>query len=380
MIRRAKATALWVLMALLLNGCWDSKTIQDVNYLTAIGFDLIDGQYAVYVQMLDFSSVAKTEQGKAAQEVPTWVGNSTGETLGVALNKLYRTSQMRIFYGHVNVVVLGKGIIEKNAAKDPRELLARYYEMRYTPWLFGTKGDIKELFTAGSFFNYPPLISLLHQPNETYLQESLIPPMKLVKFAAEFREPSNSVLVPSVVLSKASWQSGGTPKPMFLEDGCFVFQNKVYQGWFRMEELYGLRWFNPETKRSPLIIRSHNGKPMVVLSLESPKVTIQPLINKDKVAFSLNVTLTGIVSEALLPLSEPDLQRKAEEQVQAEIRQTYEKGLKRDTDLLRLEHELYRKNNQVWKRLRSREDFHLTSESLQIHVHVNMKHAQKLKY
>lgn len=44
-------------------GCWDMKTIQDTNYMTAIGFDFKDGKYIVYGQMLDFASVAKQEGG-----------------------------------------------------------------------------------------------------------------------------------------------------------------------------------------------------------------------------------------------------------------------------------------------------------------------------
>ena len=62
-------------------GCWDMKTIQDTNYITAVGFDYQKGRYVVYCQMLDFSSVAKQEGGKGGQPPAIWVGQEEGKRL-----------------------------------------------------------------------------------------------------------------------------------------------------------------------------------------------------------------------------------------------------------------------------------------------------------
>lgn len=55
---------LMISLSLLLTGCWDIREVQDINYISAIGVDYKDGEYIIYAQMLDFSSVAKQEGGE----------------------------------------------------------------------------------------------------------------------------------------------------------------------------------------------------------------------------------------------------------------------------------------------------------------------------
>ena len=49
------------MLSLLLSGCWDNKEVQDINYITALGIDYKDNKYIIYVQMLDFATIAKQE-------------------------------------------------------------------------------------------------------------------------------------------------------------------------------------------------------------------------------------------------------------------------------------------------------------------------------
>ncbi|OMF40100.1 hypothetical protein BK138_35805, partial [Paenibacillus rhizosphaerae] len=123
----------------------------DVNYLTSIGFDYADDQYIVYAQMLDFTDVAKMESGKPLQPIPVWVGKGKGDTPISAVNELYRTSQMRNFYGQIISVVVSDNVLKKGI-HDFDELQHRYYEMRYTPWIFATKEPLDKVFTVTPFF------------------------------------------------------------------------------------------------------------------------------------------------------------------------------------------------------------------------------------
>lgn len=380
MFRQARAAAVWALMSLLLTGCWDIKNIQDINYVTSLGFDLINGQYVAYMQMLDFSSVAKTESGKPTEPAAIWVGQGRGETLVQAVNNLYQTAQTRLFYGQVNAIVFGESLMKKGM-NQAKEAVSRYYELRYTPWLFGTKDSIDDLFAVTPFFNFSPIISLLHQPQESYNQQSLIPPIQMREFVSNYREPGNMAALPSLSISKQNWESDGEKKRLLIVDGVYVFQNQEYKGWFGVRNVIGFRWVEPKTVRSPILIRSGGGKPQALVSLEDPKVKIKPHIREDKVTYSVNVKLTGNMSEVLERLPEQDLKRRLEEEVQKEIRQTFEEGIKKGADLLRLEHELYRQNNRAWKQFQSREGVRITPESLQdINVNVKINHAGKLKY
>ncbi|MDD9265418.1 Ger(x)C family spore germination protein [Paenibacillus sp. GCM10023248] len=378
MRRVGKIAMIWLLLPLLA-GCWDIKDIQEINYVTSIGFDLDNNRYRAYVQMLDFSSVAKTESSKPTQPMPVWVGVGTGETLIGAFNDLYKTSQMRTSFGQLNTVVIGEGLM-KTGMKDVKELLSRYYEFRYTPWVFGSRQPIDELFEITPFFNLSPLMSVLNQPLEVYKQQSLIAPLTLREFISETREPGNSTFLPSLSISSHTWRNGNQQKPMLKIDGVFVFQREHFQKWFDWESVQGLRWVEPKTERSPLLLRSE-GKPQASVSLEKPKINIVPQAGEDQVTFHMNVKISGYISEILQqPIPETVLELRVAEEVKKQIKDTYEEGLKKNLDLMHLEHALYRLDNREWKKWRDRGGLNLTPDSLNMTVEVKLNHSGKIKY
>jgi spore germination protein KC len=376
-VRRIAKIAVISLMMPLLSGCWDIKDIQEINYVTSVGFDYDNKQYRAYVQMLDFSSVGKTESNKPSTPMPVWVGIGRGETLIGAFNDLYRTSQLRTAYSQLNSIVLGEGMM-KLGLKDVWEFLNRYYEFRHTPWLFGTKQPIDELFAISPFFNLSPIMSLLHQPMEVYKQQSLIEPLTMRQFIAESQEPSNSTFLPSLSISNDNWKSDDKQKPLLIIDGVYVFQGEDFKKRFDWKSVFGLRWTDPKTERSPLLIRS-NGSPQASVSLEAPKVTIIPRIGEDQITFTMDIKLTGHITEKLQPATETILEQEAAAVVKKEVKETYEEGLKGKLDMMNLEHVLYRKNNKEWKKWRDRGGLQLTPESLQINVEVKLKHSGKTK-
>ena len=378
MSKGKKLMSICLMFSLLLTGCWDIKDVQDVNYLTSIGFDYADDQYIVYAQMLDFTDVAKMESGKPLQPIPIWVGKGKGYTPISAVNELYRTSQMRNFYGQIISVVVSDNVLKKGI-HDFDELQHRYYEMRYTPWIFATKEPLDKVFTVTPFFNLSPLMSLLQQPQESYRQESDITPITSREFKSDIQEPGKATLLPSLSISNRIWEKGGKPHSMLKMDGVYVFQDGKYQGWLSEQSIPGLRWVEPQTQRSPLIIRK-SGKPQVSLSLENPKIQIVPNVKGKDVTFTVDVMLTGVVSEVIQPMSERLMEDKAAEQVRKEIRQTFEKGLEIQSDLLQLNYTLYRKQNKEWKKIYAEKDFKLTKESLQeIKVSLKLNNGGKLK-
>lgn len=161
---------------------------------------------------------------------------------------------------------------------------------------------------------------------------------------SDIHEPGKATLLPSLSISDRRWKKGGDPHSMLEMDGVFVLQDGKYRGRLTRENIPGLRWVEPQTQRSPLILRS-GGKPQVALSLENPKVKIIPHVKGKEVTYTVDVKLSGNVSEIIQPMSERLMEEKAAELVQNEIKRTFEKGLEIHSDLLQLEHALYRQKN-----------------------------------
>ncbi|WP_309119011.1 Ger(x)C family spore germination protein [Paenibacillus sp.] len=366
-------------LLMLLTGCWDIKDLQEINYLTAIGYDLQDDEFVVYGQLLDFASVAKSETGKSGQ-APVWVGIGRGPTLVHAIEDLYRSSQLRIFYGHVNAVVIGEKVLkDSNAMKQVYEFQGRYYELRYTPWIFGTSKPIDKIFSTSSIFNFSPAVSVLHQPLETYKQNSVVRPMSVRRFTLEAKEPGRTTLMPSIALSENNWRKGDKPQDMLTIDGAFAIKEHKLLGWYNLDELRGLTWVEPDSNRGPLILYS-GGEIQSAVVLENPNAIVHPRVRNGKAEFSLDVKLSGSLILSMTPLAEAEIEREAEEKIRKQIRRLYDEGLKRDADLLRLEPALYRQKNREWKTLRSHGGFELTPESLKdIRVKVMINRTGNIK-
>lgn len=53
---------------MLLGGCWDTRNIDHAVYIHSIGIDYKDGQVIAYVQLIDFTALAKVEAGAAEKK------------------------------------------------------------------------------------------------------------------------------------------------------------------------------------------------------------------------------------------------------------------------------------------------------------------------
>ncbi|MFP3380764.1 Ger(x)C family spore germination protein, partial [Bacillus sp. SIMBA_069] len=87
---------LMVMSLVLLSGCWDSKDIQDIQYISAVGIDYQNGQYVIYVQVTSFAGVAKQE-GLEPKPTPVWVAKGRGKTMNEAMNDMYKRSNQYIY-------------------------------------------------------------------------------------------------------------------------------------------------------------------------------------------------------------------------------------------------------------------------------------------
>jgi len=379
-MKRWILAALAALVLLPLAGCWDARDVENTVYAMSVGMDYKDGKYELYVQAYDFTTVAKT-LGQAPPELSAvWVGHATGKTPLSAFNFLYRTTQMRIFFGQVNSLILTENLLKKGA-EDFLNAIRRYYEFRYTPWVFGTKDSLKDVYEGSQFFNLSPLMSTIYQPMEQYRQFSRIRPITFREFISYVEEPGKTLLLPSITMLTGFWtgESQKTSKQPSLS-GAFVLSGWKYKGWVRDLDVRGLRWMEPKTNRSPLIIEFRDKDSLVVYP-SKPKVQIRARMKNGEPYFTVRIRAAVRVGNMSEADTREEIERLAAQKMEEEIRKAYEKGLEMGADLLGLEDYLYRKRNRDWKRLRREGGLELRPESLEkVEVSVIVENAGKLKF
>ncbi|SDN37900.1 germination protein, Ger(x)C family [Paenibacillus sp. yr247] len=359
-------------------GCWDMKTIQDTDYVTAIGFDYQKGHYVVYCQMLDFSSVAKQEGGKSGQPPLIWVGREVGDTVSDAFNRLYKTTQQRVFWGHVSAYIFSSEALKQGIGKF-MDGSVRYSETRFTQWVYSTDEPIESIFSVIPFFNTSPMSSILMQPVDNYRQRSLINPIRLFKVTVGLREPGNTVMMPSLAISKDVWKKNEKPDPKLEVSGVYALGKNDHVEWLSEDQFKGARWVEKSTARTPLVVFL-NGKAAQFVSIQKPEARITPWMKGDQLLFDIHIKGKAVIAEILEMVDEETLQKQIAKQIAKEIEQTFKLGKSRNTDVYQLEHVLYRHAFSKWSKLTGNGEKPLEEYQLgDIKVEVRLTHSGMLK-
>lgn len=351
MRRRLLLSALCASLCLTLGGCWSANEIQSVNYAKAIGLDYKDGLYHIYIQSLDFASVAKTDaSGQANEEPGVWVGHGQGKTLHQAINDLFRASQMEFAWGHVTAIVLSESVLDNAVLTEVIDMVVRFPESRYTAWIYATRTPIDKLFTLSSLFNLSPLDSILHNPVPSYHEESLFPPIQSMALISNQYEQAAAAYLPSIAFNDEFWTRNNKPHDLYYIEGAFYKRKEGAYGYMPRSRLFGFTLMQRRTRRVPLLL-DKDGEIAATISIGWPKIKITPVVRGDEVRYRIKADYTGAMFEYLSPMEYEATAKLAEEKVKGYIMSTYRDALKQRIDVYRLEERLYRTNPAAWKRL-----------------------------
>lgn len=368
-----------VLCLLIVTACeTDIGEIENQNFATALGVDYRDGKYYVYIQLLGLSSVAKSEGGeKASPDV--YVSETSGATFIDAFFKAYDTAQERILWANVTAIVLSENVLQKGLG-SVFDGLTRYYEFRPTPWIFGTKSSIIDILSTNGFFNQSSLDTILHSPESSYEQSSTIKPVKLNQFAREFFDPGCTTYIPSLTVDETQWKINKKTEPKLAIDGAFFLNNQKYKGYFPYDQLKGLRWLTPETKRASILLPNEKN-PEFLTVLEDQMVKIHPEKHGESFRYTILYLANGVVSNRIknTMINVDAMEEFVKEGIISEVRQLYQLGLENDIDFLNLEHQLYRKYHSDWKKLKDRDIFIREDSIKSIEAHITLEHSGSFK-
>ncbi|KAA8756563.1 Ger(x)C family spore germination protein [Paenibacillus sp. UASWS1643] len=368
---------------IILSGCWDSKEVQSINFITGIGIDYEDNKYVAYAQLIDFSSIAKQEGPTSREESDIWVGRGEGTTLSMAINDLYQTSQQQTLWTHVKAIVLSKNAMSGRLEEIFNTLL-HSGQLRYTPWIFGTEQSIPEVLSPSALLNQSTQTIELFEPVKLYKQHSAFEPIRLHELLDGFREPASVILLPSITDKNKTWFNGDKAPPLIRTDGFFVISNGRSQGKVAGKDADGTRFVNyNHVYQYPLYVYKNGSKtPDLTLRLHNPQTKISSRKVGNGVTFDLTTSVKSVIVEDNGSHNSPrTMEKAAEEQIESEIRTTFQKNKSRNIDSYGLAEHLYRHDLAVWKELVQQRADPIKQFNLgKVEVHVKILNASTYKY
>jgi spore germination protein KC len=333
-------------------------------YVHGIGIDYEDDMYTVYAQVINFNTVAKSETPSTASE-QTEIGHASGKTMDDAIFNLYHSVDQRLFWGHLTYVIFSGEALEKGRMNPVIDLLTRYRETRYQTWIYSTEDSVKDVLLTSQIINTSTLLSKLGDQMNSFKQESFVEPISIRETIIGLNEPSHEVLLPTFSIAQ-NWETGTGKSDVVKLAGFAVVSRDSFKGFITDEKVRGLRWMNNDTNRSEISIDLGMGNDgnHISIVLEKIKVHVKPVVEKDSVKFDLEVKMNISINAIHGKVTNEEIWKLVEKEVEREVMETYEEALTKDSDVYGLSGYLYRDNIKAWKRFEKDGKVELTEESI----------------
>ena len=362
-MRRNKLIFLGFVLVVMLSGCWGQNEPERMLYTHGLGIDYEDDKYKVYVQIIDFNKVAKSEQPNPSP-VQSEVGYASGKTLDEAVFKLYNSSDQKIYWGHQTFLVFSEEALKNGGMNDIIDTLIRYRDTRYQIWLFGTDDSVKEVLLTTPVIDTAITLSKLGDPMNSFHQSSLIEPVDIRRMIIGLNEPGHNMVIPYVKITE-NWETVEGKDKMARSAGVGLVTPKEFKGFIYREKMFGLMWMNEKTQREEVTFSLNSDEEDVMsVIIQKVKVKVKPVVEGDAVKFDIDVTLQGEVGTIPTKTTKDEIRKKAEQEIKQQIEETYKEALKRDFDIYRLSEYLYRKDVKEWKRLQQNGKVELAEDSI----------------
>lgn len=368
---------LLLLAALSLSGCWDNNEPERMLYVNGIGIDYKNGQYELYVQIINFANTAKSEQPTNPETMQAEVGHASGRSLDEAVSLLYNTVDQKVFWGHLSYFVFSEEALKEMKLNPIIDLFIRYRETRYQIWLYATKDPVEEVLLVRPVINKAITLSKLGDPQNSFDQESFIKPTNIRELLIQLNEPSHEALIPLIRI-KDNWESiKETIKAPELA-GAGIVTPHGFKGFIEGEKAKGIRWMSNDTVRAEITVQTEKGS-YISLVMEKIKVKVKPVIVNGTAKFDIAVSADGVVDTITDGVTPKEIEKLVKNEMEKQILTTYKEALNMDADIYRLSEHLYRKNVKQWKRLHKDGKVELTEDSIQ-NITINIgKLASKRK-
>ncbi|HWL23233.1 MAG TPA: Ger(x)C family spore germination protein [Ureibacillus sp.] len=363
-MRKIKHIVCLLLVSSLLTGCWDLRENERMFYVMGVGVDYKDGMYEVYLQIISFVNVAKSEQVNQ-DVIQAEVSSAKGKTFTEAIFKLYHSLDEELYWGHLTFFIVTDNVMKKDHIDSVLNTLTQHTDTRYQTWVFCTDEPLEEFLLAVPLLKRSITLTSLSDPKNSFVQESYIEPISMRELIIQINEPSYDVKIPYVTMKK-DWETEKGPDQSVNMSGVGIISPEDFKGFIKGEKANGLKWLSHETLRTQItskIVGSEDNNYLTVV-LKNTSVQVDPIVQGNDVQFDITLHASLSLNSNTDTVSSKEMEDTVKKVVKEEILTTFKEGLDRNADVYRLGEVLYRKGVKEWKRLRENGEIPLNENSI----------------
>jgi spore germination protein KC len=374
-IRRASLCIILSLPLLSLSGCWDKKELNQVAVVIGVGLDKGKGnQVKVTAQVI--KPTAGQQQGKGGSELPTWSLSASGRTVMDAIAQLNRISPRRLYWPHLQIIVLGEDLAKQGVAPY-LTWFERDRESRAGAFMVVTRGKAEDLLNKKIELGNVPALAIAEFLDTSDLREITARRMKLREFVMILTtpgiDPAMDVIDPKEIRGKVE---------TYRLAGTAVFRGDKLKGFITNPVRMGIEIFFDKYKYAVLNAScpGSNDKFITFQVTDLNKQT-QLNIKGENIAVKLKVSAEGNLADqsCFKDLLDPEMIDRVETQVSQEIeryvRQSFKEAAAMKADIFGIGRELRRYHPDVWHRKQQDWASMLSKVDWDIQVETNIRRS-----
>jgi spore germination protein KC len=362
-------TLLFLVVIVLLTGCWNSRELNDMSIVMAMGVDKLDktNEYQVSIQVVNPGAVSSGTigGGSGGSGTPVTVFSGTGKTLFEAIRKTSQKVPRELFFSQMQLLVIGEA-----AAKDGIEKLFDFFdrghEIRLTTKVLVTRGaKAKQMMGILAPVEKIPAIGMVGkvEATEKLWSENVNNKIDdIIKaLVIEGKEP-----IISGVIINGNFKEGNKnanleqtePSAIVEIKGIALFKNGKLRRWMDGDKARGILLVLNKMKGTIIVLDRNNGKKRVDIEIIRSKTNVSAKVKDDRPIIQIDIRQEGHLGEVTYPVDLTKreeiskLEKEWEKEIEKEVIQAVNIAQREKCDIFGFGGAVKQTNPKAWEKMR----------------------------
>jgi spore germination protein KC len=283
---------IFCLIPIILTGCWNNRSLTDLGIVVGVGLEKFsDDEIEITIQLLIPSRMESRKQG--SMQKTTNSISAVGKTVFEANRNLLTKVNKTLFYGHIQLVVIGEKLAE-SGIEDVLDFFQRIHEIDKRELILVSKGiSPKELFDVEAVQSDISSIEIIDTVKNTFRLGS-IRKQNLYDVILKTAAGEN----PVVGMVEVFERKGSFKMTDLIFNGAAVFKRDKLIGWLNPKETYGYLIIDNKFENPILTISNPiSPKKNVTIEITDASTEKSVYLKDEKPVLRLKVKLEGKMVE-----------------------------------------------------------------------------------
>jgi spore germination protein KC len=370
---RASLVALFLIIPVLMCGCWDRREIEILAFVNAVGIDRADsGNLLVSFYTINPGALGK-QPGGGGSEPPAYVTSIEAHNIQQAVARFSEESPRMVRFRQLQAIIVGEDLARQGVGPVV-DYFSRREDSRRSIWVLVARGSARDILVEGQA---PPEeltsdgIRTIMERRPTFTSTRY--PIALGDFLTSLVRIGHEPIASSVELNPVQDTSethsgngqaaagdsaaGGQRRPVF--SGAGVFRGDRLLDFLGPTETRGVLWLQGDVRGGEISIPADSQEDWASLSVERESTDVRSVVEGDRIRFIVNIFeegyITSVNSDRINvddPVTLAMLEREKEEAIRQEVMSAVARAQSLQSDFLRLGDRLYRARPDAWEKFR----------------------------